>query len=73
MGPLIEAIVDGFPRAIALGQIPPRTARFCAVKDSVDERAIPNDGVRTSPIRQGLCEGLPLCVGQFMSVRHEKL
>jgi len=42
IGPVREAVVDGLPRAEALGQISPCNTRLGAKYDGVDERPIPN-------------------------------
>ncbi len=73
MRPSVEAIVDRFPWAVAFREISPRTPSLRAIEIRVDERTISNNRIRASSFWQSLHEGIPLCVGQLMSVRHGNL
>jgi hypothetical protein len=73
IGPVREAVVDGLPRAEALGQISPWNTGLGPKEDGVDELPIPDLGSRAlALLRKQLAKPQPLLVGQSVSV-HRKL
>jgi hypothetical protein len=67
LGPVGEAVVDGLPVSVAVGQIPPRTAGLHQPDNGIQETAV--TPIRPAPMarQQGL-DLLPLHVGQLMAV-----
>jgi hypothetical protein len=50
--PKREAVIDGFPRTEALGQISPRNARLESIEDRVDKEALTKLGCGTATTRK---------------------
>lgn len=69
--PARKAAIDGLPRAIALGQIPPRRARGQDPEHPVEDRAmIPIIAALCLTWRQQGGEERPRRIGEFMTVSH---
>jgi hypothetical protein len=72
LSPVAKPIVDGFPRAEALRQVAPRTARLGAVEDRVDEESVSELRCRArAALRQQALEALPLLVGEGVAVHRQ--
>lgn len=72
--PASEAAVDGFPGAIALGDVTPRGAGVEAPQDAVEEALMILPGPATTAlvrrVREERGDALPLPLREFMAPRH---
>ena len=66
--PAIEPVIHGFPRAEALGQVPPWASDPSSVQDRFHEEAVAAQGFR-APLTAGKqwLKATPLCFSQCMS------